>query len=209
MFYDHERKERTEKYSGPRPTFPPVCEKYFKKMQTYLESRRLDYNLARVNGWYPCTWDFGHEIRIVIPCTNSRQLPYWQARAIDNSEPRYRSPAATREDSIVLVWPREYANGSVIVEGPMDALAAAAMGYVGIGLMGNEPSDTVLNFVANTIKVGDFTPVYIVPDLDHLEMGTSLLQRFILNYEIGVSVKLPGQKDLADMNLKEREKLLA
>jgi len=207
MIYQHERKEPTH-YDGPRPEMPKENESLRSKMSRYLEGRELSYALANNNFWYPSRDVDGYD-RIVIPCSNSFGVTYYQARAMDRWVTiRYNSPLATREDSIVILWPEgnTRAKGTVICEGPMDALAAGGLGYVGIGLMGNQPSEPVVAHIVRLVD-GFFEPVVIVPDLDHIEMGTYMVGS-LAGYGIVARIVLPMKKDLCEMTFQERKALL-
>jgi hypothetical protein len=175
-------------------------------MREYLESRRLSYKLARKAGWYASSKVDGYD-RIVIPCTNSTGLPYYQARAMDSwTNVRYNSPPATRMDSIVCVFPSlPVPVGTVISEGPMDALAAAGAGFLGIGIMGNDPPDRVLDYVSHIVK--PFEPVLVVPDKDALSRG-AVICGFLAQEKIKTRMlELPG-KDLAALSPRRRGKVL-
>ena len=206
-WHEKEHKFTPEK---DRPPMPREDEYLLPEMKRYLQSRKLSFKLARENGWYPTSKVDGHD-RIVIPCTNSLGIPYWQARAIDSwTHVRYQSPRATRQDSIVLVWPfledRDQWKGSIITEGPADALAAAMLGRLGIGLMGNEPPEEVIEFIVNTIK-HTYEPALVIPDRDHIEMGAyltgSLSSRGVISH-----MRIPYAKDLAGMRIWERHFLI-
>lgn len=204
MIYAHEQKEKTERYVGPRPGFPPVSSTLQGNMGVYLANRNLNTVLARTNGWYPSMYQ-GYP-RIVIPCSNSAAVPYFQARDMSGkAELRYASPPAARDDSIVIVWPTDRAKGSVILEGPMCALAAADLGYVGIALMGNQPSVATMDYVA--AKVRCFQPVLIVPDVDTPQLGPEVLSG-LAQRGIPSMVMIPPRKDLGDMSPKERKRFL-
>ena len=211
MNYKHEFKAPRQ-YTGPRPEMPQENESLRHKMARYLEKRELNYALADENGWYPSRDVDGYD-RIVIPCSNSLGITYYQARAMDNwVNIRYNSPLATREDSIVVVWPYLYGRthlqtkGTVICEGPMDALAAGDLRYVGIGLMGNTPPTSVIAHITRLTK-GFFEPVIVVPDLDHVEMGVFMVGS-LAGAGVAAKILLPKAKDLCDMALKERKMLL-
>src|SRR5574338_1697990 len=124
--YEHEFRERKNNGVITHVPMPVQHNQYGKDMYEYLESRDLSFDLAEANGWYP-TWHRGP--RIVIPCINSANFNYWQARAMYEHPIRYDSPAIPRKDSIVFLWPKENhrlgGSTAVITEGPMDALAAA------------------------------------------------------------------------------------
>ena len=207
MIYQHEWKE-PKHYDGPRPKMPNENESLRPKMSRYLERRELSYALANNNFWYPSRSVDGYD-RIVIPCSNSLGITYYQARAMDHwVTVRYNSPLATREDSIVILWPdgNTKAKGTVICEGPMDALAACGLNYVGIGLMGNQPSEIVVAHIVRLV-IGFFEPVIVVPDLDHVEMGVYIVGS-LAGYGIAAKILLPKAKDLCEMTFQERKVLL-
>ena len=210
-FYEHDHLEKSLP-KGPRPGFPKQDEGLLAMMRIYLEDRHLHPNIARLNGWYP-TIELDIHPRIVIPCSNSFNIPYFQARSMNDGLPRYRSPAATREGSLAVVWPRlgvlqGYVNlkGSVVVEGPMDALAAAYWGYIGIGLMGNDPPEEVFDYLAHIVP--PFGKVIVIPDLDHLEMGATVIGALAMRNIKKITMAIPTAKDFADMSIASRGYLL-
>jgi hypothetical protein len=177
-------------------------------MQLFLESRGLSYGLAIENGWYP-SWDAGDtKYRVVIPCTNSRGRVYWQARAVDpNVEKRYQSPKYAAEDSIVVVWPEgEPRRAVVVVEGPLDALAAAECGYPSAAIMGNRPSQAVIQNICRVFPGQEFI---VVPDLDSVAAGGFIAGKLALQGR-KVIVRVPvGAKDLSRMPALVRSRILA
>ncbi len=204
--YQHERKERDTKYIGPRPSFPKLKREAWPMMRQYLRARDLSASLAKDNGWYPTYYIDSN--RIVIPCTNSDGIPYFQARDMrGKSKIRYASPAASRDDSIVIVWPEDFKHGGIIVEGPMDALAAAEFGFVGVALMGNVPTPEVVNHLVTMTRA--FTPIYIIPDVDTPALGPTVLsalaQRGIATC---ITMLPPDEKDLAELPYNERKRFL-
>jgi len=210
-YYEHDRAEKKERHAGPRPPMPKPNYDYCQMMHEYLEARRLSYHVARVNGWYPTT-AVDRSPRIVIPGVNPHGLAYYQARAMDDHKIRYKSPAASRADSIVLVYPAEDGardksgtGGAAIFEGPMDALAAAGLEWIGIALMGNEPPDGVLAYTASICD--SVQEVVILPDMDHPEMGGYVLG-YLGTRGIKARVIIPSEKDFADMSPRQREEIL-
>lgn len=204
IIYRHEEQEKRIKPTGPRPGFPELRAKLWPMFRDYLEGRKLNASLARVNGWYPA-W-YKSAPRAIIPCSNSAGVPYFQGRDMSGqAELRYASPWATREDSIVLVWPEGEAKGCVIVEGPTDALAAADIGFLGIGVMGNSPPMEVIEHVATFARA--FAPVIIVPDIDTLDLGPAVLCGL---GQLGIAGMIlnPYAKDLAAMTPKERKQFI-
>jgi len=207
MIYEHEK--RDPRPSGPRPTPPPLYPTLWAEMETYIKDRGLDPALARANQWYP-TFDGTDQVtRIVIPCSNSDGVAYWQARATVDKEgrKRYTSPWASREDSIVVCWPtpRSETPGGVVVEGPFDALGASECGQIGIGIMGNKPPLKVMLKVAYLLRG---LSVVVVPDADAPQFGAMAVGALAAQ---GIKVKMlaPVKKDLAKMSLEERCSLLS
>jgi hypothetical protein len=204
MIYAHEQREKKARYIGPRPGYPKVQLRYADTMSDYLGDRHLSYELAVFNGWYPT--HYRGSARVVIPCSNSAGVPYFQARDMSGeSELRYASPPAPRDDSVVLVWPELRAKGTVIVEGPMDALAAAGLGFLGIAVMGNQPTAEVIDHIVPYAK--SFQPVIVLPDADALYFGPYMLGSLVQR-GIDGAIRAPYRKDLAEMSPKERRVFL-
>jgi hypothetical protein len=177
MIYVHDLKERnlTRERVGAHMPIPEAS--LWPEASKYLEDRHLSASLATANRWYASRRAGDNAPRIVIPCTNQSGLAYWQARLIDSPDagerPRYTSPAVPRGDSIVVVWPfRSLVTSVVIVEGAMDALAAAGEGAAGVALMGNRPTleafETICRFFPSERLV-------VVPDMDSLREATGWL----------------------------------
>lgn len=204
MIYEHERKPK--KQHGPAEPMPEENKELHGQMLSYLEERRLSYQTALYNRWYPAT--INGTARIVIPCSNSIGVPYYQARAMSKDVTlRYKSPFSDRVDSIVVVWPVLQWHKAVIVEGPADALAAATAGAMGVGVMGNKPSLEVIKFVAGTLKHIKPKEILIVPDLDTPQMGADIAG-WLAKHGVASQMRLPTKKDLAEMSIKERENLI-
>jgi hypothetical protein len=203
MIYHHERGEAAWKtYKGPVPDMPsgrvePWLVKIF---YGYMTARGLDPKLAQENGWYPADMDVP---RLVIPCTNTMGTPYWQARAMDSTTAlRYDSPRAPRGDSVVVVWSHnsDLTSRAVIVEGPLDALAAAAFGYLGVAVMGNNPAQEALDNIVRMFG-RTHTPFLILPDMDHEEFGATLVAAFASRGVAANMATLRGGKDLCELSL--------
>jgi len=206
MIYEHEN--RAPRPSGPRPIPPPLYPTLSAEMEAYIKERGLSFPLAKANQWYP-TFDTQDNVgRIVIPCSNSEGVAYWQARAMVDKPgiKRYTSPWASREDSIVVCWPtpRPETPGGVVVEGPFDALGAAECRQIGIGIMGNKPSLKVMLKVAYLLRG---LSAVVVPDADAPQFGAMAVVALAAQ---GIKVRMlaPVKKDLASMPLEERCKLL-
>lgn len=207
MWYEHERREKTTRYTGPRPSLPKEKHSLASKMKRYLEARGLSHPVAVSNGWYP-SHCHGAD-RIVIPCHTSQDETYYQARAMDDNPLRYASPKASREDAVVTCYPLMETGRRklVVVEGPMDALAAATCGHYGIGIMGNTPPLSVLRRIRNTAKVLGYDRVHVVPDMDMIELGATMAG-YLGQYGIKTVVLEPQDKDLAAMSIPERKEFL-
>lgn len=207
MIYEHENK--TAFRSGPRPIPPTLEPTLWDAMEGYIKDRGLNFQLAKANQWYP-TFETEERVgRIVIPCSNSEGVSYWQARAMVDKPglKRYTSPWASREDSIVVCWPDpnpETPTG-VVVEGPFDALGAAECRHIGIGIMGNKPPLKVMLRAAYLLRG---LSVIVVPDADAPQFGAMAVAALAAQ---GVKVKMlvAPRKDLAAMSLEERCQLLS
>lgn len=151
---------------------PRLDERGWPRARQYLTSREVSAAVAEANGWYPTRLASG--AHLVIPATTVSGRGYWQARALEGQEPRYRSAPGGRGDAAIIVWPFFPERGvlrpevTVVTEGPLDALAAAALGFVGVALMGMRPPRGVWK-VAEPFLAGRL--VVVVPDLDALGAG--------------------------------------
>lgn len=169
-------------------------------MEEYLVSRGLSFRIAKDNGWYPCI-DREAIPRIVIPASSiTNSWAYYQARSMGDGKgiKRYVSPAAPRGDALAVVFPEECALGSIIVEGPMDALAAAGMGYVGVALMGNKPGEAVLCHIEAIVKV--YGDCYVIPDRDAFQEGAEITAKLWTRGVRCTLKSIQGAKDLAELS---------
>jgi len=118
---------------------------------------------------------------------------------MDPAEPkRYQSPHGARGNAVIVVWSlRGMSHDLVVCEGPMDALAAAAVGYLGIALMGNTPPSTCFDYLAATFK--NPRCVLVVPDRDAPAEGAQWLAELTARDFRARAVYLHG-KDLAAMS---------
>ena len=178
---------------------PERCDKHITWAWEYLEKRGLSWQLAAQNGWYYSESAGDNLGRLVIPCTHSNGRVYWQARLVAGPPEgkRYQSPPYSAEGAFVLVWPEGKPTGVVLVEGPMDALAAAECGYAGVAMMGNRPGANLLQNVANQFPGAR---IIVVPDLDAIRAGAVTVGRLAL---LGVQSRLVfpvGAKDLSRMS---------
>lgn len=210
--------------SEPAELYPSETHRFIPAMKAYLRVRDLSYEVALKNGWYPTenVKERDPVPRIVIPCTNKYDRPYWQARAMLPHKLRYRSAKGGRFGSIVMVWPfhivvdplhpekRKPAKHkdmpTVLVEGPMDALAAAGLGYFSIATMGALFSSYAIKYIEDHVSIK--VPVIVVPDLDCPQFGVETVQKLSAEGH-KVLMRLPvGAKDLAGMQRAGRKRLL-
>lgn len=208
MEYVHERKERTARPIEP-VVLPVLDRDLFPLMYRYLTDRSLPYDLAISNGWYP-TLEYDNFPRVVISASSRvNAWPYYQARLIvaaPSTIKRYVSPSAPRGDALVLVFPKYEALGSIVVEGPMDALAAAGMGYVGVGLMGNTPNSAVLDHIEEVIKI--YGDCYVIPDRDAFQEGVYITAKLWVRGIRCTLKTIQGAKDLAELSPERRKTLV-
>lgn len=173
--------------------------------RAYLEFRGLSYYLAKENRWYPSVCAGDSELRIVMPATNTKGYVYWQARAVHSSVgKRYQSPGYASSDSIIIVWPSVSNRKAVLAEGPMDALAAAGCGHVGVAVMGKAPQPEVYDHIAKLFQNYTFQ---VVPDADDLMAGTEMCANLITR-GIRTSLVIGTAKDLAAASQEDREAIL-
>lgn len=189
---------------------PPLYEAGWKFLYDYLEARFLDAYLAEQNGWFPTTAACDQTRRIVIPATRGDGGPsYWQARSVDGHPIRYQSPPIARGDALVVVYPypgeEEHPRKLVVVEGPMDALAAAGAGYLGVALMGATPSAVACEHLATFQKHVDAT--LLVADADAVAAMVPLMA-FLSRDGHPVKILPARGKDLASMSPSARKRLL-
>lgn len=206
--------ERTDPTHYPPPgtkpyatVLPPPEPALWAQCREYLSGRGLNSVLARMNGWYGAR--INGVPRLVIPAVSGDAANrYWQARALDDSKPRYESPhGVSRGDAIGIVWPRRSISALAIVEGPLDALAAAGEGVLGLALMGLTPPEPVIRFLQSLVgPLAASRSVLFMADSTHLA-GMAAIARLIgLG---GVLVDPYPFKDLAEAPRAERRRLLA
>lgn len=205
--YDERAERRAQQKDQPEVKFPPVNPELWSAFYGYLDGRGLDAELARTNGWYPTSQAKDSIPRILIPGKRTDGKVFWQARAIDPKEKRrYESPSGVRGDALIVVEPDfgEYAAGrAALVEGPMDALAAAECGVIGISLMGNTPNKESLEHVVKLLE--NIQLLYIVSDSDALRESTHTMTWLRLRTKAKAQLWYPHPyKDLADMPFEKR-----
>ena len=174
-----------------------------------MKSRDLDPYIAKYNGWYPTVYDGC--IRIVIPATGDK-TEFWQARAIDDKwEPRYDSPPNPKRETVVFIAPArikyDLVASMVLVEGPMDALAAAGEKVLSIALMGNNPTNETLH-LTNELITGIITRVLILEDRDSPGRLAGVMAYFATEMEVRLASCPSPWKDLAAMPKEKRGDLI-
>lgn len=183
MTWDRQEELKQHPPSKPYCTrYPQEDNSLWKAMDDYLIVRGSYPDTAHANGWYPTRSVDGWG-RVVVPCSSSQPSNlYWQARLLDPPQPprssvdkrlsiqtglgmprRWESPhGVSRGDAVCVVWPAQKPHPSsplrqaVVAEGPMDALAAAACGYIGVGLLSATPSEECLSWT-RTVLCGIMT----------------------------------------------------
>jgi hypothetical protein len=222
MMSDDWEARETPSAGPPRPLnqrYPAVAGTLlWDVMKLYLADRGLDSVLAERNGWYPseaANPDYASDgiARLVIPALSHVEgNVFWQARDMTELDPkRYTSPGAPRRDAVIVVWPAvsssRAATRSAVLEGPMDALAAAMEGYLGVALMGMMPSVEVLSL---TMELIHGTMCTIVADSDGiLEMTKNVLLPLVAARCNVRLVEPSPYKDLAEATPGQRRRILA
>lgn len=225
--YLHELAEREPQTKPMNSVWPEMSTagRDVDAMRKYLEGRMLSFQLAEENGWYVSRDANDDWLRVVIPalCREANHA-YWQARAINpEARIRYQSPSGPRLDAIIRVNPfsamdnavdESENNGpdtqpiSVICEGPMDALAAAELGYISYALMGITPPGSTLDFLANKLQR---RPALVIFDNEAYAKTQGILTCVALASR-GIRSRpcsVDGSKDLASMWKVDRKAFLA
>ena len=192
----------------PEP-YPEETVRLLPAMRAYLHGRDLSFSTAIGHLWYPTNEVKERDPvpRIIIPAINKYQRPYWQGRAMLKHDLRYRSAKGGRFGSIIVVWPMVHCKKEIVLcEGPMDALAAAGLGYLGIATMGALFTKYAIKFIKSVLPSD--TVIIIVPDIDTPEFGVENISSLSISGRDTV-LKMPvGGNDLASMSLEAREELL-
>jgi len=214
MIYRHELEERRARATydaGDRELPPFAGPEYWEDQDEYLRARGLSPRLARLNGWYPSVQAGDSALRIVMPAS-PMVMKFWQARLLEEPsrglmQKRYQSPHGARGPAVIIVYPNRIVDLTVvIVEGPMDALAAADAGAIGVSLMGNTPGPPPLEYIA--VSFPTFRAL-VVPDRDAVDAGARIMLMLVGH---GMSAALlplpPAWKDLADVPADKRAEFL-
>lgn len=215
--YEHEEREREERrrnFTIPERevaiTMPKPAMHLSSLMAEYLDERDLPVDLAWENMWYPSLDAGDASPRIVIPATvrNGARI-FWQARAMDANEKRYMCPHGPRGDAIVVVWPRRSSpiKGTCVVEGPMDALAAASCGFLGVALMGATPPREAIKLIS-VMACGN--KLILIADKDALNPMVKVMTA-LLSFGVKARTEIltsEPYKDLAEAPPRERNAIL-
>ena len=219
--YDHERNDKRDRewlgsvpskpYSDRLPELEPSL---WPDFDAYLTSRNLSPSIARANLWYPSRRAGDEAPRIVMPASSSDTYnKFWQARAMYGalgfSPVRYQSPHGCRSgDAVIVVYPvaKDGRYRSVVVEGPMDALAAAGEGCLGVALMGAQPPQERIDLTARLVCG---TMCYVVIDSDNPATLVAVMSQ-LSNLGVQCRLRAPSPaKDLAELSPRRRKRLLS
>ncbi len=216
MQYAHEGYERKQTQTVLNNVWPELSSNGsdHDAMRYYLATRRLSAEVAEANVWYPTRKANDDFLRICIPCvTPVEGHVYWQARAVSpKAFIRYQSPKASRLDAVVRVQPlnehgdRYDAATCVVVEGPMDALAAAACGYDSFALMGITPPQSTVEYLSSLINRRR-TIVLLDNECEAAAKGVDIAL-YLASKGILVRQASPPRKDLAELTPERRLTLL-
>lgn len=209
--------EREEPRPETRPysaALPAADHSLLADMRHYLSERVLSYKVATENLWYPSSHAGDRHPRIVIPAASEiRGNCYWQARSMIEvpEDARYLSPFSPRGDAVVVVYPGSHYSAqtkAVIAEGPMDALAAATVGCLGIGLMGMSPPDAALRLLVRYLVPS--MQVYLVADVDQPQAMQRTMRKLIgMGCKSELNLVLPSPaKDFAEADTDLRYELI-
>lgn len=218
------RAEETAAHSPSKPycSHLPECgQRLWPKFDNYLRGRKLNHALARANNWFPSLHVDGYARAVVTTTSDQPGNLYWQARLISHEKASgslqdQRSPAeatprrwesphgVSRGNAVCMVWPDQKNGRSVVVEGPMDALAAADLGFLAVALMGVVPAMEVLDLTYRLLRG---TVCLVVPDLGATK---PMCQNIIELTARGLKCHLTTHpfKDLADANPADRKRIL-
>ena len=224
-----EQKARTAKVLELRPynrSLPACTQELWPKFDKYLQRRGLSFTLARANFWFPSDQAGDGSPRVVIPASATPPNVFWQARAMDDNPKRYQSPAAPKGDALVVVWPNAKGNppdspddgfiqvrkssviqGFALFEGPMDALAAAELGYCGVATMGLPTIPGMEHFASMCLGAVNRSRI-VVLDSDYKK---PMLQAAGMLLELGARVKIldpSPAKDFAELDRVHRLRLM-
>lgn len=208
--YWHEHEERKTNVH-PMCTTLPAQSPLQHNMRLYLQARCLSVDIALFNGWYESTDCNDNYKRVVIPAiTHKVGHVYWQARDIfGKAFIRYQSPKGPRHEALIRITPITLPLGIVVVEGPMDALAAAGEGYLAFALMGMVPSDATLFHLALLIQDYEDQKIIVLLDRDSSAAAVKVVT-FLASQGYDASMaQMPGpEKDLAECMPATRKRLL-
>ena len=122
---------------------------------------------------------------------------------------RWDGARGYRHDAVCYI-PADPANPTVVVEGPMDALAAAGCGFPAIAILGASPPmlvfDQVARLVDRSYRKG---PCIIIPDNDRLAEWAFVQAQLGARGVYGrIQQITSGAKDLAELSTQDRMEFL-
>lgn len=213
MNYWHEEQERKPNVKPMCTELPSRCVDVTIGMRAcdYMTDRKLSRTVALANGWYVSTTAGDRFPRIVIPAiTHKVGHVYWQARDITGKAYiRYQSPEGPRHEALIKVMPcRKNPLGIVVVEGPMDALAAAGCGYIGYALMGMQPNNATLMHLALLIEDNSKLKTLVLLDRGEMVNGIKV-SMFLCSQGYSAKIAELPEKDLAACLPATRSKFLS
>jgi hypothetical protein len=226
-WYDHDRDEHNERRNQwrsddgtVRPSkpynhrLPDLAPELWRDFYEYLGTRGLSPHIAKENLWYPMKSDpLGENWpgRIVMPATSRQEgNHFYQSRIMYDGPGKYRrydSPTGCSSgDAVIVVYPQGPTiwNESVVVEGPMCALAAAQTGRLGIALMGADPPIERIEWTSELIHG---TRCYVIPDRDRLDALSHVMANLANRGHNCKLLMVEGAKDLADLSPGKRSEL--
>lgn len=206
--YAHEfDKPKSQTFNTTWPTVSNRKEDQ-KRFKDYLKSRRLDFETAYLNGWYPSRLDC---LRIVIPCLSTKPgHAYYQARACSQKVTlRYASPFGARHGALCPLDPTDEATPfpvsfTAIVEGPMCGLVLAYYGIPAIAVMGIRPDKEAQAHLVSLLKARRHGAVVAFDNEDEAQACAARLALRLSSSGIRTHVMNLDRKDIADSSDDER-----
>lgn len=221
--YRHERVWNRTDLTRPNIPAPQADDTLTKAMRDYLQGRNLDYLSARRAGWFAAVF---YGPRIIIPCIRTDGGTWWQARLIGGlgveaapenikvlppgTQKRWQGCRGYRHDAVCFIH-GDSSMPTIIVEGPMDALAAAGLGYPACAILGVDPPKVVYDHVAKLVARSYLrNKAIILPDMDRVARWQETQQELGQRGVNGVLRQIPGgYKDLAECPLEFRKEFLS
>jgi len=100
-----------------------INNRFFKNALAYVKERRLDRAINKSPNLFVSLMDITHKNRLVIPFYDrNKKLPFYQTRAVDNSEPRYLGKFGSDKTLFGIDRVDIDLDYIFIFEGPIDAM---------------------------------------------------------------------------------------